>query len=155
MDVCSLLACMSFGTFSLWELAWMHCVYLVLWTHEVLCGFKKKKKCQIWIFNHSFKPKYDYWIAYESKCHCDNILCKQQSVPESTVWAPAHHLCLWLGAVMNASKCSTKNSWELAFHSFKDIVMKKVTDVMLKFAVHTMILCVKSDSWSDFMVGVH
>ena len=31
--------------------------------------------------------------------------------------------------------------------------MKKVTDVMLKFAVHTMILCVKSDSWSDFMKG--
>ena len=31
--------------------------------------------------------------------------------------------------------------------------MKKATDVMVMFAVHTMILCVKSDSWSDFMKG--
>ena len=44
---------MSFGSFSLRELAYMHCVYLALWTRKVLCG---RFLCAIYKFSfiHSF-----------------------------------------------------------------------------------------------------
>ena len=43
----------SFGSFSLWELTCMHCVYLALWTCKVLCG---SFLCTVYKFSliHSF-----------------------------------------------------------------------------------------------------
>ena len=70
VDLCSLLVmvCMSFCTFSLWKLTWIHCVYLVLWTHEVLCGscFFICAKYEFSVI-HSNQNITFSWIVYESK----------------------------------------------------------------------------------------
>ena len=58
-DVCSLLVWMSFDSFSLWELTYMHCVYLALWTRKVLCG----------ISLHSFLIFYSLYINFHSFIH--------------------------------------------------------------------------------------
>ena len=53
---------LSFGSFSLWELTCMRCVYLVLWTHQALCGSFMR---QILLF--CFKCIYSFPTSRETR----------------------------------------------------------------------------------------
>ena len=71
VGVCTLLAWMSFGSFGLSELTCMHCVYLALWTHKVLCG-----SCLCSIYTFSFIHSNHWSISCQAEC---SILLAQGS----------------------------------------------------------------------------
>ena len=87
VGVCTLLVWMSFGSFGLWELTCMHCVYLALWTHKVLCG-----SCLCSIYAFSFIHSNHWSISCQAEC---SILLAQGSTTHHAQGLSLGHWLSW------------------------------------------------------------